>query len=236
MRIIENIWTTVCSFWSTNSGEFISALAGAFFGALAAYWFQRWSEKKKDADSNHAAILKAQLALISQINVVENFRRQHLDPLRNDPARDFKMLLVYKPTSHLSVDFDSIAFFLAKKDPNILMHVQVAERCFHSAMDAIDARNETMREMHSRSDVQRADIETGHFTIKADPRDIKLLRDNTAALYHSVDYAEEKLSEAIVGLKKAGKAIFPKRHFLSIEFASKVSANTDPKSTDAGTK
>ncbi len=212
-------------FWESNSGEFVSALSGAFFGALAAYWFQRWSEGKKSADANHSATLAAQLALISQLNIIENFRRQHLDPLRNDTAREFKMLLVYKPSSHLSVNFESLSFFLAAKEPNILMQIQVAERCFYSAMDAIDVRNQSMRELHARSDVEKADISTGHFTVKADPRDIKLLKDNTSALYTSMDDAEAKLSEAIRELKAAGKKLYPKRHFLSVEMASKSDGN-----------
>jgi len=214
---MTNCCSTIAKFWDANSGEFISALAGAFFGALAAYWFQRFSEKKKQADTNHAAILRAQLALISQINILENFRRQTLDPLRNDPERFLKMLLTYRANNCIAVDYESLSFLLDSNNATLLLQVQVAERGYQSAMDAIDERNLTMKDIRAHSDVAKANMETGQFTVRADPRDIKLLKDNTDALYSSVDHAEKICGEVIAELNKVGKHVFPKRRFLSLE-------------------
>lgn len=211
------ILKSLAGFLGNNAGELVSALSGAFFGAIAAYWFQRYLEKSKLMDANHAGIMRAQLALISQMNTVENYRRQHLDPLRADPQRDTKLLLTYRTSRCLEVNYEELAFLLESDNANTLMRVQVAERSYWAAIEAIDERNDTMRRLHDRAEVEKADLSTGYFTIRADPRDIKLLKDNTGALYGCVDHAEKLLSDTIVELKRVGKALFPKRKFLSVE-------------------
>lgn len=224
---MTNLLQSVTTFFEKNAGELVSALAGAFFGAIAAYWFQRYLEKSKQKDANHAGIMRAQLALISQLNTIENYRRQHLDPLRHDSERDRKLLLTYRTTRCLEVNYEALSFLLESNNANSLMRVQVAERAYWAAIEAIDERNQTMRRLHERAAVENADLATGQFTVRADPRDIKLLRDNTDSLYGCVDHAEKYLADTIAELRRVGREIFPKRKFLLLE---QTQSNSEKKS------
>ena len=212
------------AFWSQNSGEFISALAGALAGALAAYWIQSSTERRKERKARRSAIIRAQMALISQLNILAGFRQQKLDPFRSEKDRELRMTIVHLPRNCLPVDFESITFLLESNDANLLLKIQVAERAYHSAMDAVDVRNRSIQDLRARSELQSGDHESGEFIVRADPRDIKLVKDFTDALYSSTDHAERLCADAIADLKAAGKKIFSKGKFLSATIPSNKEA------------
>jgi len=212
------------SFWSQNSGEFISALAGALFGALAAFYFQLRTERQKETRSRQSAIIRTQMALISQLNILAGFRQRQLEPLRNVPERECHMTQIYLPRNCLSVDFESIAFLLESGESNLLLQIQVAERAYHSAIDAIDVRNRAIERLHERGELQSGDHNTGEFVVGADPRDMKMVKDFTDGLYSSTDHAEKLCSEAVIALNSAGKRIFPNKKFLLVKVAEKTEA------------
>lgn len=64
---------------------FATSLFGAFFGALGAYLVGRSKEKRDENDRRHTALLATQYALYSQWSVIEDMRKNFLDPVRKDP-------------------------------------------------------------------------------------------------------------------------------------------------------
>lgn len=218
---MDSIWQAFAGFWDKNSGEFISALAGALFGALAAAWIQARTERRKGDEAKSGAITRTQMALISQLNVLASFRQRHLDPLRSHPQRELHMTQIHFPRSCLSVNYESIAFLIENSEPNLLLRVQVAERAYHSAIDAVEVRNRAIDKLNERGELQSGDHKTGEFIMGVDPRDLKLVRDFTNDLYASTDYAEKLCAETITDLKTVGKKIFPKKTFLSATIPSK---------------
>lgn len=212
---------TIAKVLADISGEFWSALAGAFFGAATAYYFQRTSEKQKRLDEQHGAILRAQLSLIGQFNTLKNIQVQLLDPFRKDPEREYKMVMMFQASSALAVNYDALAFLLDTKWANLVGDIHVAERCYQTSVGALSMRNDAVRQLHARSELQAFDPVTGNSRIKADPRDAKSVKDLTDGLFNSVDDSVLKIDAAIKELKKAGKAVFPKKRFLSLEDAKK---------------
>jgi len=72
--------------------EFIAAVAGVFFGAMVTFFPERHKENKKRVDEQHGAIVRTQLALIGQLNTISNIRKQYLNPLRDDPQREARLI------------------------------------------------------------------------------------------------------------------------------------------------
>jgi len=114
----------------------------------------------------------------------------------------------------MRVAFDSIAFLLMTKDPNLVMQIHSAEQTFLSAVDALKIRNDAYEKFHKNAVSESMD-ETGKCRlIVKDPRDIKLLKDTTNILYTAVDNACERCETQVAELFKAGKKLFPEKTFL----------------------
>jgi len=75
----------------------ISAAFGAFFGLLSAFYLGRVEQRSDRREKRHAALITAQYALMSQWNIVEAIRVQHLEHFRNDPIRFTKLKLYWFP-------------------------------------------------------------------------------------------------------------------------------------------
>lgn len=194
--------------------EFIAAVAGVFFGAVVTFFLERHKENKKRIDEQHGAIVSAQLALIGQLNTVSNIRKQHLNPLREAPQREAKLISFHMTENPMRVTFDSIAFLLMEKDPDLVMQIHSAEQTFLSAVDALKIRNDAYEKLHRNAMIESMD-ETGKCRlIVKDPRDVKLLKDTTNNLYDAVDKACERCETQVAGLFKAGKKLFPGKTFL----------------------
>ena len=191
-------------------------MAGAFFGAACAFWFEGLKEKKKKQAEEHGAIVRSQLALICQLNTINNIRKQHLDHFRNDPVRERKLIQFRMTDASMRVAYDSISFLLMTQNPTLVLDVQAAEQSYVSAMECLAWRNEAYEKMHKNSKMEKIDIQSGQCTIQIDPRDIKQLKDLTDALYTSVDNAYKRLELQCRELYKAGKLLYPKRNFLQI--------------------
>jgi hypothetical protein len=71
---------------------FATSLFGAFFGALGAYFVGRFKEKRDENNRRHTALLATQYALFSQWNIVEDIRKNFLEPFRKDPQKYSKQL------------------------------------------------------------------------------------------------------------------------------------------------
>jgi len=113
-----------------------AAAFGAFFGSLSAFYLGRVQQRSDRREKRHAALIAAQYALMSQWNIVEAIRVQHLEDLRNDPSRFTKLKLYWFPMSPSFVPFADLTFVLETKDPNILQEIHLAEQSYRGCAEA----------------------------------------------------------------------------------------------------
>jgi hypothetical protein len=197
-------------------GELFSALAGAFFGALAAYWFQLTSEKKKDAENNYRAIIRAQIALVTQRNTLKSLDDQHLEQHRNDPERHMKMGIYTLDVFDQIVEADSLSFLARPSDVVVILDVHLSQRQYLSAINALRNKNEAYERVLMKSELGGINETQRKASIRPDPREAMLLQQKTDTLYQMITEARKQNDEAFVKLRAIGKKIFPKRCFISV--------------------
>jgi hypothetical protein len=197
-------------FNTTNVVAFSSAIAGAFFGSLSAFWLGRLQQKRDLRDRRHSSLLAAQHALLSQWTILENIRRNLLEPLRQDPMRFAKMPLYYMSKAHCAVPFSEITFIANLGEPNLLQEIYIAEQAYLSAIQTLDLYNQKREAFFQDKDAKTSqfDINTGAATIVTTDKEIFIMRTVTNALYDQVDKAIPKLDGEVKNIWK-----FVKRNF-----------------------
>ncbi len=199
------------------SGLFAAAF-GAFFGSLSAFYLGRVQQRIDRREKRHAALIAAQYALISQWNIVEAIRVQHLESLRDDASRFTKLKLFYFRVSPTVVPLADLTFVLETKNPNVLHEIHLAEQSYHACADALQLRNQELQKFYENPRVshQIRDFETGAGVAAASERDLIFLRQATDALYVSVDRTLPRLTSSIEELEKLIKLMFPGKQALKM--------------------
>lgn len=206
-----------------------AAAFGAFFGSLSAFYLGRVQQRSDRREKRHAALIAAQYALISQWNIVEAIRVQHLEDLRSDPGRFTKLKLYWFPMSPSFVPFDDVTFVLETRDPNILQEIHLAEQSYRGCAEALQLRNRELEKFYENPRVshQIRDFDTGAGVAAASQKDLIFLRQATDALYVSVDRTLPRLTSAVENLEKLIRAMFPGRQALRM-----VPDSSDHKGTE----
>jgi len=211
------------------SSEFGTALAGAFTGAAAAFLFQAAWEHKKQRDSEHSAIIEAQMALIAQWNHLATIQKQYLEPYRSSSDRHVEMVH-YSATDPLQrINFGAIAFLLKEAEPNLILEMQLAEQSYRSAIDAIEQRNLTYLRFGERAKVANFhpdQISTGKVSLLSEhPLDLIMLKSQTDLIFEATERALVRIEKAFMKfLTEAQKRDYGKRLFKVEQFMPKETA------------
>ena len=175
---------------------FATSLFGAFFGALGAYLVGRFKDKRDEDNRRHTALLATQYALFSQWNVIEDMRKNLLEPSRKDPERHFKMLQYFRVVGELNVPFEELTFIIDSKDPNLLQEIHIAEKRFKSSTDLLNKLNEKRLEIQDKYPPKNFDMKTGRGSEMIVPAyEIYRLKVLTDLLYDEVDKALPDLTK-----------------------------------------
>jgi len=155
--------------------------------------------------------LAAQYALMSQWNVLENVRTQHLEKFRIDRDRFMKLSLYYAPGPPNFVPFQDLTFIANTEYPNILQEIHLAEQSYHTCVETLAIKNKRLEDFYKNPNVSNKsfDFETGKGVVQASAQDIFFIRRVTDALYESIDKALPKLKTTILRLEIFIKLIFP---------------------------
>jgi hypothetical protein len=166
-----------------------AAAFGAFFASLSAFYLGRYQQESDRRERRHAALIRGQYALMSQWNIVEAIRVQHLEDLRNDPIRFTKLKLYWFPIEPTYVPLSDLTFLLETRDPNIVQEIQLAEQNYRGCIKALQLRNEELQKFYDNPRVSHhiRDFETGAGVSHASDRDLLFLRQATDVLYIAVD-------------------------------------------------
>ena len=187
-----------------------------FFGAWAAFQFQKSWEKSKQLTHDLRSGKRAQFALISQFQALKNLNKQYLSDLRDDPDRYLKL---HPLTVHLEfqkVDLDSLLYVLDADNPDLLNEIMIAQQNFQTAMGVLEQRN------NYHSDFQHKAAKIGDAAL--DKATDAILRDMTDHLYGTFDdalrlntEAGEKLAtflNSYISLKSRVRRVFSSRKAL----------------------
>jgi hypothetical protein len=188
-----------------------AAAFGAFFGSLSAFYLGRIQQRSDRREKHHAALIAAQYALMSQWNIVEGIRVQHLEGVRTDPDRFAKLPLYYFRVSPNFVSFADLTFVLETEDPNVLQEIHLAEQSFQACVDALQLKNQEVEKFYQNPRVAHRirDFKTGAGTAEANQKEIFFLRQATDLLYTCVDRTLPRLANGVETLEKLIKSMFP---------------------------
>jgi hypothetical protein len=188
-----------------------AAAFGAFFGSLCAFHLGRMQQRADRREKRHAALIAAQYALMSQWNILEGIRVQHLERFRSHPNRFVKLGLFHATGSPTRVSFADLTFVLETDDPNVLQMIHIAEQAYDFSVQALNLRNEELNRFYGNPNVTHRilNFETGEGITEASQKDLFFVKEATTALYDSIDKALPKLSTAVEELHKLIRKIFP---------------------------
>lgn len=200
----------------THTVAFASAALGAMLGSFSAYWFARWQSRSEGRDRYYGHLLAAQYSLMSEWNILEGIRRQHLESLRDDPNRFVKLRLYYAPSYHHPVPFSEITAIARSSDPNLLQDIHIAEQRYHTAQETLALRNKLLEAFY-QNPTEDFDPQTGRGKTRADDKEIFFLRQVTDMVYHHFDRALPALAETVKKLEKFIKSEFKGARALRME-------------------
>jgi hypothetical protein len=188
-----------------------AAVFGAFFGSLSAFYLGRVQQRSDRREKRHAALIATQYALMSQWDIIEAIRVQHLEDRRNDPSRFTKLKLYWFPMAPSFVPFADLTFVLETRDPNFLYEIHLAEQNYRACAQALQMRNQELQKFYDNPRVTHhvRDFETGAGVAAASDRDLLFLRQATDGLYTAVDRALPRLVAAIRKVEQLVTSMFP---------------------------
>jgi hypothetical protein len=194
--------------------EFISNL----LGALSAYCFERYKERSQEDQTQHAAVLRAQFALIAQSNTLENIRRTLLKPFEKVAGREAKMPLFHQAESGLRVDVGSLGFLLSSSEgADLLLELTLAQSSYANCIDALRIRNEQLKDFYEKAQIQSFDHSTGAAHVATDPGTHKILKDSTDVVFDLFPKTIGRIDTACESLRDVAKPMFKKKRFLKFD-------------------
>ena len=193
----------------------IGAIGAATWVVYRQHSLQEQSRETEKFSARIDAVNGMMLILMRQLNALLTYRKQILEPERANPARHFAL----PPTtqlklSGLQVDWGQFAYFSRTSAADALMQLILAHDAFHSAVDAINERNQLHRtDLQPRIEASGVNMEDG----VAEPvlaaavglRLTHTMRVGTDSVYDLVDLAINHLSIAGDTAAKAIRSAFP---------------------------
>ncbi|MGZ4964290.1 MAG: hypothetical protein ACXWC8_17175 [Limisphaerales bacterium] len=202
---------------------FATSLFGAACGALGALGVGVLKERRDERRRRHTALLHTQYALYSQWGILEDIRRNLLEPVRAEQNRFLKMKQYFRVTGELRVPFDELTFVLESTTPNLLQEIHVAERYFLNSVNLLDQVNTCRRALHSKHAPEEFNMATGVGTTVAPAHEIFDLKSLTDLFYDQVD-------RSLPEIKKVNSTLFT---FIKANFKGKKAAQFVPIANEA---
>jgi len=193
----------------------IGAIAAAAWVVHRQHALQEQARQAEQVAIRVDSVNGMMLVLMRQLNALLAYRKQILEPERDNPARHFALPPVLPlKLSALQVDWAQFAYFARTSAAHALMQLILAHDAFHSAVDVINERNQSHRdELQPRIEASGLDMKAGVIESElADAVGLRLthtLKVGTDAVYELVDLAIGHLSEAGLDATKAIRSIYP---------------------------
>lgn len=198
--------------------EFILSLAGAFFGALAAFLLEAWRRKQEELAKRLEAILAAQTTLISQANSMFSIHQQLREAEGKKPFDNLKYSVLR--FSQRTLDFRELTFIASSPLPHVLLDLEVAQDQFLFAVDLLERRNIALERFlnDQGTKIEETEPATGQVRAIGDPRLLRELKQFSAAIITAFPRAFETNRRARDRLLEFGHRVLPKRLRKSLLF------------------
>jgi hypothetical protein len=121
--------------------------------------------------------------------VVEDMRKNLLEPLRNDPERHMKQLVYFRVVGELKVPFEELTFIINSKEPNLLQEIHIAEKRFSISTDLLNKLNRKRIEIQDKYPPKEFDMTIGKGVSDFPKFEIYRLKTFSDLLYDEVDKA-----------------------------------------------
>jgi hypothetical protein len=203
----------------------LASLVASFAGAWAAFRFEGWRRKTEEEKKSVGASNRAIYGVYGFWNVLEQYRKEALEPFRARPD-DAWLNLAAHPTPPSATDRFQTAdlqFLLENGQPGVFAALMLEQQRFDLAMGLIAERSRLVLESVFPK-IAAAGFAVGKSQNLADVEKalgIDLchqLRQMTGAIYQNVDEDLASLRKAYDELRGALKAIYPKHKFFQIVF------------------
>lgn len=202
----------------------IAALVASFSGAWAAFRFESRRRKGEEDEKRIGAANRAIYVVYHYWNILEQFRKEVLEPHRNKP--DAWLNLAAHPAAPIPTDRflpNDLQFLLQVEKADTYVTLMLEEQRFLFAMGLISARsNLVLEEVFPKMAAAR--IGVGQ-SVPSDQIEHVLgvdtthkLKEITAALYENVDEDLSSLRAAHDNLRATMKSLYPKKKFLQVAF------------------
>ncbi len=189
MTLLAKIKDEQCSY---NHLDFLWVSCRWCFDGLSFGFLPRDSEaKKRKREKEHAGLLRAHYAIMSQWNIVEGIRKNLLEPHRDAPQRFLKLPVFYSFGEAVRVPFEDISFIAHSGEPNMLQEIHIAEQNFDTVINIHKLLTQKLESFYSDPSVKTIEfnINTGKSCVEADPKKIFFIKKLTDILYDAVDKA-----------------------------------------------
>ena len=199
-------------------------LVASFSGAWAAFRFQAHEKKSAQTEREISAGNRAIFTVYALWNVLEQFRKEVMEPYRGRP--DAWLNLAAHPAPPISGErfqTDDLQFLLERENAGVFVSLMLEEHRFDLAMDLIRSRSDlVLNGVFSK--MGAAGFKVGQpQTLAAVEAALgedtcHKLKQMTAAIYKNVDEDLASLRVLYTDLRKALQDLFPGRKFLKVVF------------------
>jgi hypothetical protein len=209
----------------------LSALVASFAGAWAAFALENRRRTFDRLQQSVAAGNRAIYTIYSLWNVLEQYRKEVLEPYRSRP--DAWLNLAAHPVAPMATDkfqVTELQFLFDQNVPSVFATLLLEEQRYSLAINLIKARSDLiLNEVFPK--MAEAGFAVGQSQEQAQVEQalgIDLchkLKEMTSAIYKNVDEDLASLKEAYSLLRNTMKSLYPKKKFLEIVFEQQNSAN-----------
>jgi len=194
-----------------RSTEFISALAGAFFGVTGAYLFESKRRRREKRDREYEAFLRTQAVVISQGNSLGWIAKDYPSPDSFDNLKTVVLGLTRQ-----MLDFKDLAFIAKSSDPQLLIELDVANESYDFFRILVESRNDAIEEFlrNPTIEIKSFDANTGKIAAEGPALLLFKMRETNRAVPKSLANAKRVNEATMQRLLSFGQREFPGRQVL----------------------
>jgi hypothetical protein len=202
----------------------LASLVASFAGAWAAFRFESHRRVEEEKKKNIGAGNRAIYGVYALWNVLEQFRKEVLEPYRGRP--DAWLNLAAHPAPPIATDRFQTAdlqFLLEQGQASIFAALMLEEQRFNLAIDLIRSRSDLVLNgvfpKMAAAGFGVGQTQNQDAVEKALGIDLcQKLKQITAAIFQNVDEDLASLQSVYVDLRKALEALYPGQKFLQVIF------------------
>lgn len=212
----------------------LASLVASFAGAWAAFRFQTYQKRDEESQKAVGAGNRAIYTVFALWNVLEQYRKEVLEPYRGRP--DAWLNLAAHPAPPVKVDrFQSsdLQFLLERGQAPVFAALMLEEQRFNLAVDLIRSRSElVLNAVFPR--MASAGFKVGQPQTLEDVEEAlgedvcHQLKQVTSAIYQNVGEDLASLRVMYADLRKGMQSLFPESRFVEVVFEEPAKAPSAP--------